>query len=154
MQSVTRNDLTDYNRIVIDWVHLPAPTNGDSPTLGYNVQYRQVSASQWVDLVLPEADFVLLATTAVDGLIRGEAYEFRIRARNVYGFGDFSTATTILASDKPSAPQQAWTETVGTNVIVRFTKPSDNGDPISSYEVEFENNNQIFEQASECTASL
>jgi len=55
-------------------------------------------------LVLPEADFVLLATTAVDGLIRGEAYEFRIRARNVYGFGDFSTTTTILASDKPSAP--------------------------------------------------
>jgi len=46
------------------------------------------------------------------------------------------------------------TETVGTDVLVTFKKPEDNGDPITGYQVEFLAFNEEFREATECTSSL
>jgi hypothetical protein len=102
MQPVTRNSITDYNRIVVDWVPLAVGSeDGNSEIVGYSVQYKLIG-DDWIDLVLPESEYILTTTTAVDNLIKGEEYGFQIRARNVYGFGPFSTTTVIKASTMPS----------------------------------------------------
>ena len=36
------------------------------------------------------------------GLTPGGSYQFIVRAENAYGFGSFSSETTIIASDKPA----------------------------------------------------
>jgi hypothetical protein len=59
-----------------------------------------------------------------------------VRARNVYGFGPFSEMTSILASTRPSAPEQVTTTTIGLNVMISFPPAMDNGDPIKSYTIE------------------
>lgn len=154
MQPVSRNDLTDYNQIVIDWTALAPGDDGDSQILGYNVQWKLTSDVTWIDLVLPETSFTELQTKAVDNLVRGESYSFQIRARNIYGFGPFSDTQDILAANYPSPPLIATTETVLTLVKITFLSAEDNGVPISSYDVELKKADGEYLASPECDASL
>jgi hypothetical protein len=45
-----------------------------------------------------------LALSASVKVKKGITYAFRYRAKNIYGWGDFSPLTFILAADKPSQP--------------------------------------------------
>jgi len=40
--------------------------------------------------------------SVTDSLIVGNAYKFKVRAKNIYGFGPFSPEATIYAYDFPS----------------------------------------------------
>jgi hypothetical protein len=59
-----------------------------------------------------------------------------VRARNIYGFGAFSSISTIKASTHPSAPEIVQTLTEGTKVKISFGLPDANGDEIGFYLVE------------------
>jgi hypothetical protein len=51
MAPVTRNSATTEHAIIIDWVALAAPDNGDSDIVTYNLQWdKGTSSSQWYDL--------------------------------------------------------------------------------------------------------
>ena len=43
----------------------------------------------------------MLITT---NIAKGSTYKLRFRARNVYGWSEWSPVTAILAGDKPKAP--------------------------------------------------
>jgi hypothetical protein len=69
----------------------------------------------------------------MDGLVVGNPYLFKVRARNIYGFGPFSAIATIYAYDFPSQPAIMTTQVVGTKVRFSFAKPDENGSAITSF---------------------
>lgn len=52
----------------------------------------------------PDVPTTETQTIAVDGLVEGESYRFKVRARNVYGYGEFSDFVEIIASMHPGVP--------------------------------------------------
>jgi len=82
------------------------------------------------------ADNLVTAYT-VTGLTSSKSYKFKVRARNIYGHGDFSSEATFEASDKPGKPTIPTVVLNGTNVEVTWVKPAENGSTINAYEVSF-----------------
>jgi hypothetical protein len=99
MAPVTRNVKTTQDEIVVDWVALNSPENGDSQVTSYNLQWYYNNL--WTDLygVLPSA--VLTQFILTSNIVRGQTYQFRIRAENNFGWGPFSTVTNIKAAGIP-----------------------------------------------------
>jgi hypothetical protein len=84
--------------------------------------------------------FSVLASTAnthydVISLTSGTTYEFKVEARNEYGYSVFSSTLTLLAAYIPEVPTSVTTEIDGSQVKVLWTLPSDNGSPITAYKV-------------------
>jgi hypothetical protein len=63
---------------------------------------------------------------------------FRVRAANVYGWGEYSTTATVKAAAKPAQVLSVSTsidEATG-YLKISWLPPSSNGDPITEYKVE------------------
>jgi len=58
---------------------------------------------------------------------------FKVRASNLYGDGDLSTAFSIDASQGPDQPIAVVTADSGINVVLTWTAPSDNQDALTGY---------------------
>jgi hypothetical protein len=52
------------------------------------------------------------------GLNIGSVYEFKVRARNSFGYGDFSEIVAILAAQTPDAPEAPTTTFDRTTVLI------------------------------------
>jgi len=74
-------------------------------------------------------------TTVITGLNLGVTYQFKVRARNIYGFSAFSSAITVLAAQTPNQPSVPITYVSGVNVIIQWSTPIDNGSPIIGYKI-------------------
>jgi len=60
---------------------------------------------------------------------------FKIRALNIYGWGDFSSEFTITASDVPSQMAIVTTSLVLDTVRIDFDLPSNNGESIDTFDI-------------------
>jgi hypothetical protein len=78
----------------------------------------------------------LVSTATIIGLTQGQDYLFKVRARNVYGYGEFSDFVTIRASSVPDTMEMINTVSVNREIIIRWEAPPSGGDDISAYEVE------------------
>lgn len=88
MSAPTRDPSTTQDTIVINWLPLSSPQNGDSDVTSYNLQW--FSNDQWKGLVgiLPGAITTQFLLTS--NIERGNTYQFRVRAGNNFGWGVFS----------------------------------------------------------------
>jgi hypothetical protein len=74
---------------------------GGSDILSYNLQMDD-GLGNFTDVHGYETDVLGLSATVKAKA--GVTYGFRYRARNLYGWGAFSTTTFILAARRPSTP--------------------------------------------------
>jgi hypothetical protein len=82
-------------RMRLSWV---APEDdGGRPLLGYLIQYKQATASEWTTFNGGNSPDT---TLVVDGLMPETGYDFRIAARNEIGLGDFLTGATATDLDR------------------------------------------------------
>ena len=62
--------------------------------------------SVWLELDGETNPYVSLTITFISGtpipIIAGQNYIFRVRAKNVYGFGEFSDSLIVKADSSPS----------------------------------------------------
>ena len=56
----------------------------------------------------------------VVGLVLGSDYKFRVRAQNVYGFGEFSDTVTIRASTIPNTMHIVESNTVLQTIVISW----------------------------------
>lgn len=81
---------------------------------------------------------------------------FKVRARNIYGYGAFSTATPIIASNVPGTMAPVTTTLSGTTDIqITWVAPASNGLSIISYDVQLfvPSSLSYIEDATYCTGS-
>lgn len=66
-------------------------------------------------------------------------YKVRYRAKNIFGWSDYSEITSVFTVMVPDVTGDAIeAEIVGTNVIFSWTAPSERGTPITHYNVQVE----------------
>jgi hypothetical protein len=119
-------------QIDLEWTALSAPENGNSEVLAYSVYWDNGSGTTSIALL-----DALATSVSVPGLTGGVTYRFKVRARNLYGSGTFSTELEVLASDLPDKTAIP-TVTIGstdTAVTISWTEPGDHAATITAYEV-------------------
>jgi len=134
MTALTSGTTTSSTQIELDWVALTSPNDGYSTILSYGVEWDQ-GINSFVELLGETSDFTGTTYTITTGITSGTTYQFKIRSKNKWGWGTFSTITTILAASKPSQMNPVTTTIDPTTggVTIYFTAPSSNGASISAY---------------------
>jgi hypothetical protein len=88
------------------------------------------------------------------GLTAGYPYEFRLRAKNIHGWGPYSTVLKVIPSTVPSLMPPVTTAV--NNIYVKFswTAPFSNGADITAYNIEILKSDGItFESTTSCDGS-
>jgi hypothetical protein len=84
--------ITAANQIGLQWV---APVfDGGSTLFDYTIYYDNASGNNFEELVVGLTDTTYTATS----LTQGESYQFKVEARNQYGFSFFSNTVSILTA--------------------------------------------------------
>mgnify|MGYP002628979640 CR=1 FL=1 len=114
-------------RIDLSWSALVGATTGNSPVTAYNVYWDNGGGVTGIALLDS-----LVTTVAVPGLTGGATYRFKVRARNIYGAGAFSTELAVLASDLPDkvAIPSVTVATAATDVVIAWTAPAAHSAPL------------------------
>jgi len=138
MSAPTQGSATSDSQIQVDWVALSSsPSNGGSTILSYHVQWDQ-GTSTWVDLVGAGSDYTGTSFTVASGVSVGNTYQFKVRAKNKWGWGTFSTVTAIVAQGAPDQVTGVTTSidaaTGGVKIV--WSEPNGNGDALIAYVVE------------------
>ena len=90
--------VTTAYQIGLDWDE--GPYNGGSPVLDYRVSYKSTVATEYVIF----ASGLTTTEHTVDGLTPSVYYDFKVEARNIVGYSDYSVVMTELAAQIPDAP--------------------------------------------------
>lgn len=109
------------------------PSNGGISIDDYRVS-RRVSGEANFAIV---QDGILTTSYTVDGLTLGLTYEFIVEARNSAGYSSASATFSELHALAPDIPVAPTTTNSGTEILVDWSAPSDNGSPITSYSILF-----------------
>jgi hypothetical protein len=75
--------------------------------------------------------------------------QFKVAAINDFGYGPYQEPLYTIGAlwrTKPSQPSPAVTQNVGTDVVITWDEPEDNGSPITGYEVLFSQNQIVMPQ--------
>lgn len=86
---------TSDSVIGISWSN--GPSNGDSPILGYRITYDQ-STGNWAVLATDVSDMFYVTTAPLQ---KGQTYKFKIQARNIVGYSEYSEEISIICAQAP-----------------------------------------------------
>lgn len=106
--------------------------DGGTPVLDYRVWYT-IEGGTFTILEETVTDTTYIATS----LTTGTNYEFKVQARNAYGYSDYSNVALILAASvpsKPVAPVTTWSD-ANDQVTITWTEPPINGAAVLSYTI-------------------
>ncbi|KER21602.1 hypothetical protein T265_15051, partial [Opisthorchis viverrini] len=127
----------EANEVTLEWAK--PRSDGGRRITGYVVEYKPASSDDWRQA---PGGLVKGLKTTVDGLRKGEKYQFRVAAKNEAGVGEFCYTSRPIeckpkftTADSPGTPV---VEDVGKNhVDLTWTKPAkDGGARITGYLVE------------------
>ncbi len=108
-------------------VFFTAPDNGGSPITSYTVTSNPggITANG------------LTSPVMINGLTRGTAYTFFVKANNAVGSSSSSTASSSILANvtAPAAPTGVSATTENAKAIISFVAGDDGGSPITSYTV-------------------
>jgi len=138
MPNITIDSYSDIE-IVISWASLTGVASGNSDIVSYNL-YWNAGNSTTADTLVTDT---LTNTFTFSGLTGGTLYIFKVRARNVYGYGDFSDEVGIEAVDVPAKIDIATVTLSVTDVIIDWNAPYDHYSPIEEYEIRFRASNGV-----------
>jgi hypothetical protein len=91
--------ITNAQQIGLQW--LAPGFDGGSAVLDFSIWYDEATqGAQWTEAVagLSELQYT------INGLVQGELYQFKVQARNEYGFSVYSEVESILAAQIPAQP--------------------------------------------------
>jgi hypothetical protein len=77
-------------------------------------------------------------------LVLGTTYEFTVESRNSIDYSEPSSSLTILHAIPPATPGAPTTTNSGTDVVIDWSEPDNNGAAITSYTVLIEQSDGSF----------
>ena len=89
--------------ITVEYDAVDAANNGGSAVLGYSLEMDDGSGGDYVTLVGTSSDYLKLKFSVSSAQVsKGGTYRFRYRAKNVYGWSDYSPVAYLLVASVPS----------------------------------------------------
>jgi len=137
--SLVAGPATTESQVELVWEALvTAAETGGSPILSYNAQWDQGNAGPFENLVGYLSDFAATGFTVTSGISPGAEYRFRVRAKNMWGWGEYSSVLTAAPSAAPEqmGPVVTALEPTTGAVALSWTPPADNAAPITAYSIE------------------
>lgn len=124
--------------LTMNWVALTGIDAGSSSVIAYSLYWDAgVAGEPGTYVELTDALVTSFTVNAVEG---GRTYRFKVRARNIYGYGEYSEVTVVIPDDKPGKTDIATVELnalTPTEVKVSWPLPDDHSSVITSYEILF-----------------
>ncbi len=117
---------------------------GGTSIISYNVQWDSGSSgSFWSNLAGFSSNYLAQTYTATSAIIAGTSYQIRIRAKNYWGYGPFSSVITIKASAAPNQVSVPMTsiDVLSGGIRVNWAAPYANSEVIDQYLVEAQQTN-------------
>ena len=105
----------------------------------YRITYDESSGS-YVTLATLVNEFTFTATA----LVSGNTYKFRVEARNRFGYSAYSQVISILCAAEPDKPAPPTTTVVSDQVVIKWTRPVENGTPIIKYNIKIRKADSTF----------
>lgn len=102
MNTPSRGSGTSTSQIEVAWPALVAPATGSSDITSYHLLWNAGSGTVDKDLVGLVSSYTGTSFVVTTSVSLGGSYNFKLRAKNIYGWGPYSSEFTILASDVPS----------------------------------------------------
>ena len=130
---------TGPTQLDVHWSSLDLYNAGGSPVLSYDLQYdNATAATTWFDVVGLSPASLLTSVIVSTGVVPGHQYAFRVRARNVFGWGPFSAVTYIQAARAPAAPVAPVTaiDAATGGLVITWQAPNDAGATITAYVIQ------------------
>jgi len=125
--------------LTMNWVALSGIDAGSSTVIAYSLLWDAGVAST-AEASFTELTDALVTSFTVNSVEGGRAYRFKVRARNIYGYGVDSAVTTVIPDDKPGKTAIATVQvsaTTPTEVEVSWPLPDDHSSVITRYEILF-----------------
>ena len=116
------------NEIRLTWAH--PEYNGGSMVTEWEVKVDTSSTSESYSL------FGSGTKVVIAGLVNGQVYEIRVRAKNSVGFGPFSDSIQSTPYSALLSPRNMKSEVDAQNVKLEWEPPSGNGTPVIGYRIE------------------
>lgn len=138
MPTPTEGSGTSFDRIQVNIHEMVTllETGGTFSILSYEIQMLAPGSTVWESIVGGGAQLFTLLTFTQTGLITGGDYQFRARASNSFGWGEFSDVVTIRADDVPAQIAPLTTSVENIYARISWSLPSTtNGAPILEYAV-------------------
>jgi hypothetical protein len=110
---------------------------GNSAILQYELLWDNGEPTRTEFLLVAEVDAAGASPTSytVVGATEGATYRFMVQAANIYGSGPPSAAADVVASDIPSRMEAVTTTRDGTDIVLTWVAPADNGAALTAYEI-------------------
>jgi hypothetical protein len=117
--------------ITVSWTALTSPDNGNSDILAYELVWDKGLGTSTFETL----SNVLSTAYVVSGITAGTTYQFKVRARNIYGsatdYSSVASATAIAPPDKLDIPSVEIDTTDATAVLISWDEPlSDHGSDV------------------------
>lgn len=123
--------------LTMNWIALSGADAGNSPVIAYSLAWDEGDANL-VDF--KELTDALATSFTVNGVTGGLQYRFKVRARNIYGYGPYSDATFVIPDDAPgktAIPTVQLNAATPTEVEISWPAPNDHSSTITAYEILF-----------------
>jgi hypothetical protein len=106
--------------------------NGGTPVIDYTVMSFSSDSSTYIERQVG----IVGTSVTLTGFNLGITYTFKVKSRNAFDFSvGYSNEISVLAATNPSQPEPPITSINGMNVEIKWVAPSDNGSPITKYQV-------------------
>jgi hypothetical protein len=119
---------TDADTIGLSWT---APIfNGGSALIDYRLWSDGATSGVTFTEV---ASAISVTTYTVESLTQGQTYQFKVEARNAYGYSAFSNTVSIITAQEPAQPVAPVTTWSPDDVVISWSAPDNGGSPITGY---------------------
>ena len=103
MQPPVNGILTGMTQIQINWSALPTLVSmGGSQVTSYTLKWdHATNGAIWYNVIGDSPSSLALTTTLTNNIAGGLTYQFKVRARNVNGWGSDSSVLSVKAAQIP-----------------------------------------------------
>ena len=118
---------------------------GGSAITSYHLQWDYgTNEGDWQDLVGFNSNYLSTSYILTSGVLPNKKYNFKVRGKNIYGFGDYTDPFPIYTRQEPAQVTNVATENDGLDVLISWDEPFDNYEIITDYYILFRDVNGVY----------
>lgn len=139
---------TSTSQLVVTYANLDGELTGGSQVTSLHLQWDEGTVGRSWQTLIGEYPNALNQVFTISGLVQtGHTYQFRYRARNLLGWGEWSDSAYVLAASLPETSMPIISTLENTNLRLSWSANTiDNGSAITEYSIKIKDaQNNFFE---------